>query len=79
MKKATVYILSFVFIFVLFALTASAESSTVSGTVTESSTVVPTQVGYQPWQIAIIYCIMFTVISVIGVMFIRTVRKNKRL
>lgn len=73
----------FIIFFAVFIATLScvifplAKSDVDTETVSESTSVPVASQGYSTLQIVIMYCIMFTVISVIGVMFIKTVKKNK--
>ena len=73
--KFLVIVLSFVLIFSALTVTIFADSSEV---VTETSEV-STSGDMTPVQIAITSAIMFTVISVIGVMFAKVVIKNSKI
>lgn len=48
-------------------------SSEVASSLAEQATATPM------WQIALVYCLMFAVISFVGVYFLKTIQKNKRM
>jgi len=75
MKRSFLIVLAVLIVTALCVLTPLAE--TVDGADT-SSNVQTTSSEPPAWQVAIMYFIMFTGISVIGVMFIKVVKKNNR-
>ncbi len=79
MSKALLVFLAFLIIISACTVFPLAETGDESVAVSDSSTAVESVNGYSTWQIAILYCVMFAVISVIGVMFIKIVKKNERL
>ena len=73
MKKLISIFLTVLMVFSLLSVTAYAESSEIPQSDSASSS----DGGLSPIELAISICLMFAGISVIGVMFMKTVMKDK--
>ena len=72
MKKFFLIAVAVIITLSSFSVTVFADGSEISQAVSVASS----NTGYSPVELAIAICLMFAVISIIGVMFIKTVMKN---
>ncbi len=72
MKKFLLIAVTILVTLFSLSLTVFADGSEIS----QAASVASSSSGYSPVELAIAICVMFAVISVIGVMFIKTVMKN---
>ncbi len=72
MKKFSLVAVTILVTLFSLSLTVYADSSDIS----QATAVASSNSGYSLAELAVAICVMFAVISVIGVMFIKTVMKN---